>query len=101
MNRIYKTPIWQIRLPNAWHIRDDARQAHVSIFRPDGVGMLTVLTAENDLKSENQADGGLGAKHSGPPREHTYAGKFRRVWTFSFRGRTLYLRYTCAAHNAD
>ena len=101
MPRHYQTKIWQLQIPDAWQVRDGGGQELVTFFRPDGVGILTVLTAD---EQQLATIGGDRAVHSPLPaaaRESHYGTSFSRTWTLSFRGRRVYVRYTCAATNAD
>jgi len=46
MPRLYQTKIWQLQIPDAWSVRIDAGPKVRDLLRPDGVGLLRVLTAE-------------------------------------------------------
>src|SRR5262245_28253414 len=44
MPHVHKTPLWQITIPDAWTI--SGPDYFISMFRPDGVGMLRVETSD-------------------------------------------------------
>jgi hypothetical protein len=100
MPRRYQTKIWQLQIPDAWKVRDGGGQELVTFFRPDGVGMLTVLTADE----QQPAIGGVRMFSAPLPdaaRESEYGTSHSRTWTLLCRGRKVYVRYTCAALNAE
>jgi hypothetical protein len=101
MPRRYQTKIWRLQLPDAWSVRDGGSQELVIIFRPDGVGMLTVLTADEQQPATIGSDGMFRAPLPDEARESEYGTSYSRTWTLLCRGRKVYVRYTCAAHNAQ
>src|SRR6202142_2888219 len=98
MPRVYKTKIWQLQIPDAWAVRDHSEPQLVTFFRPDGVGLLTVLTTEEPVQT------GTGEDFRGRLPGKTWTTRSRdkiwRTWSLSCRKRRLYVRYTCAAKNA-
>jgi hypothetical protein len=96
---LYQTKVWQLHLPDAWKVRDRCGQDLVIFFRPDGVGILTVLTAD---EPETTAGGGAVFRDllPGKTREAKSGTSYSRSWTLACRGRRLYIRYSCAAHNS-
>jgi hypothetical protein len=100
MPRLYQTKTWQLRIPDEWAFRDDSEQQHVTFFRPDGVGLLSVLTTS--LASEGQQ--AKGEDFTGKLKGKTWttkgSDKIWRGWFLRCRGQKLYIVYTCAAKNA-
>ena len=44
MPRMHQTKTWEMRVPDGWRV--EGSNELVTLFKPDGVGMLTVLTVE-------------------------------------------------------
>jgi hypothetical protein len=101
MPRHYKTKVWQMQIPDAWQVREGTGQELVSLFRPDGVGMLTVHTADEQRPAMVGGDRMFRSPLPNEARESHYGTSFSRTWTFSCRGRKVYVRYACAAANSD
>ena len=100
MPRHYKTNVWQMQIPDAWQVREARGQELVTIFRPDGIGMLSVLTADE----QPPVSGGERMFRSPLPeaaKESHYGTSFSRTWTLSCRGRKVFVRYACASANSD
>src|SRR5947207_1317265 len=100
MSRLYQTKIWQLHLPETWKVSDHCGQKFVTFFRPDGVGMLIVLTTD---EPEIAADSGTVFRGllPGSTREFKSDTSYCRSWTLECGGRRLFVRYSCAAQNAD
>jgi hypothetical protein len=101
MPRHYQTKIWQLQIPDAWQVRDGGGQELVTFFRPDGVGMLTVLTADEQQPATIGSDRTFRSPLPDAARESHYGTSYSRTWTLSCRGRKVYVRYTCAAASAE
>ena len=101
MPRFYQTKTWRAQIPDAWRVEDRCGEELVTLFRPDGVGMLRVLTAEEQSSEPAAAGEDFSGTLSGRTWAHTYGTSYSRTWALSCRGRKLYVRYSCAAHNAE
>ena len=101
MPRLYQTKVWQLQIPDTWTVEDGCGQELVTFFRPDGIGILKVLMA--DQQSSHQTGGGEDFRGRLPGKTWalTHGASFSRTWALSCRGRKLYVRYSCAAHNAE
>lgn len=73
----------------------------MTLFRPDGLGILTVLTDEGQ---PNTHEGKL-EEFRGQLRGTTWslagADRFTRHWNLRCGSRRLLIMYSCAAKNAD
>jgi len=101
MPRLYETKLWQLQLPDAWSVSDRCGQELVTFFRPDGVGKLTVLTADAETPLRGRQGEEFVGRLSGRTFAFTYGDSFSRTWALSCRGQRLWVRYTCAAKNAE
>jgi hypothetical protein len=101
MPRFYETKLWRLQLPDTWSVSDRCGQELVTLFRPDGVGLLTVLTAEEQSPVQRSHGEEFQGRLSGRIYEATYGDRFSRTWALSCRGHRLWLRYTCSAQNAE
>jgi hypothetical protein len=101
MTRRYQTRFWQLQIPDTWKVGDGAGQELVTFFRPDGVGMLTVLTTEEQQPANVGSERIFRGLLPDAARESEYGTSFSRTWTLFCRGRKVYVRYTCAAHNSQ
>jgi hypothetical protein len=100
MPRRYQTKVWQLQMPDGWNVSDGGGHEFVTFFRPDGVGLLTVLTVEQQpalLRSDTM----FGRPLPDAAIEQKSGVSHRRTWTFSCRGHKVYVRYSCAAQNAE
>jgi hypothetical protein len=99
MLRQYKTPNWQLSIPDGWTAQ---RREIVTFFKPDGVGLLTVMTIEGNTtpipKGEQIVFRGRlpGTMYT----SHFHNSHFR-AWSLSCRGKRLVFRYSCAQNNAE
>ena len=100
MTRLYQTKVWQLQIPDAWSVRDGGGHELVTFFRPDGVGMLTVLTTDEQPPTGTR-DGTIRSLFPDDSRGSTLGARHWRAWTLSCRGRKVFVRYSCAAHNAE
>jgi hypothetical protein len=100
MPRLYQTKIWQLQMPDAWAVRDDHEQELVTFFRPDGVGLLSVLTTEQSPPRQNGNREDFRGKLPGTMWTTKGSDRIWRAWSLSCRGQRLFVRYTCAAKNA-
>ncbi len=100
MPRNYQTKFYRLQMPDAWQVWGGGQQ-FVTLFRPDGVGKLTLLTVEE------QQPAALGGDRMSPsplpvtPREFRIGTNFSRSWTLLCRGHKVYVRYSCTAAFAD
>lgn len=101
MPEFYRTKTWRAQIPDAWRVADEGGEELVTIFRPDGVGMLRVLSAEERSSDATLAGEDFRGTLSGRTWAHTYGPSYSRTWVLSCRGRKLFVRYSCAAHNAE
>jgi hypothetical protein len=101
MPRRYQTRIWQLKIPDAWQVRDGCGQKVVTFFRPEGVGMLTILTVDEEQVAARGGDRMFRSTLPGAARESKFGASLSRRWTISCRGRKVYVVYHCAAKNAD
>jgi hypothetical protein len=101
MPRHYQTKVWQLQIPDAWTVKDGGGQELVTLYRPDGVGMLTVLTADEQQPATVRGGGTFRSPSPDEARESKHGTRYTRTWTLLCRGRKVYVRYSCAAHNAE
>lgn len=101
MTRLYQTKTWRVLLPDTWKVEDGCGEGLVTLFRPDGLGMLGVLTVEEQSSDAAAAAEDFRGALSGKTWAHTYGTSYSRTWAMSCLGRKLYVRYSCAAHNAE
>ena len=97
MPKVHETKFWRAELPDGWDVRGNAR--HVTYFRPDGVGTLSLLAIEEELFDQPLTDQVAG-QWSGKVSESTYGTTFCRSFGFLVKGHRVIVRYTCAAKNA-
>ena len=100
MPRLYQTKIWKLLIPDAWAFRDDPDQQLVTFFRPDGVGLLTVLTTDQPSQEHKGKGEDFRGRLIGKMWTTRGAERIWRGWSLSCCGRRIYIRYTCAAKNA-
>jgi hypothetical protein len=112
MSRIHKNSLWQITIPDAWSVSGSGE--NIMLFRPDGVGMLHVVTSDTVGRHDLLA---YARDHPPPGTEFVEAscGSFRgfvgsrtengtlwRTWWFLCRGQQLvYAGYECGAKNGQ
>src|SRR2546430_14147558 len=101
MPRLYQTQIWRAQIPDAWRVEDKCGQSLVTFFRPDGVGMLRVLTVEERPHTLIGSGEDFRGLLPGKTWAAAYGTSYSRTWALSCRGRKLYVMYSCAAQNAD
>jgi len=73
----------------------------VAFFRPDGVGMLRVLTVDDPSHAVTRKGDVFRGLLDGKIRESNDGKSYRRTWALSCRGRKPIVSYSCAAHNAE
>ena len=101
MPRVYQTKLWQLQVPEAWSVEGDKEQRLVTFFRPDGVGLLRVLTDDGQPpEQEGQRDDFRG-RLPGTTWSSAGGDRYMRYWSLRCRGCRLLISYTCAAKNAD
>jgi hypothetical protein len=102
MPHLHQTKIWQVLLPDGWFARRQYFDC-ATLFKPDGVGMLQVMVWPSDsepLKCKPGSDEQFSGKLEGFTSATT--GKsFIRRWWLSCRGRTLFVKYSCAPSFAE
>lgn len=101
MPRFYQTKTWRAQIPDAWQVEDRCGEELVTLFRPDGVGMLRVLTAEEHYSDAAVAGEDFRGTLSGKTWASTFGTSYNRTWALSCGGRKLYVRYSCAPHNVE
>jgi hypothetical protein len=101
MRRQYRTKIWQLQLPDEWKVEAAGGQEFVTFFRPDGVGMLTILTTDDSKPATAEGDKIVREPLPDEGRESNYGTSYSRTWMLRCRGRKLLVRYSCAAKNVD
>ena len=74
MPRFYQTKTWRVQIPDAWRVDDKCGEELVTLFRPDGVGMLRVLTVEEQSAVATRGEDFRGIL-SGKTWAHTYGEK--------------------------
>jgi hypothetical protein len=99
MSQLYQTKIWQVSLPDGWKVRELQNES-ASLFKPDGVGHITVMVAPPHSKLPASPP---GVPFSGKIKGYA-SGKarlvgrvFLRFWWLSCRGETLTVSYSCAS----
>ena len=100
MPRFYQTKTWRAQIPDAWRVEDKCGEELVTLFRPDGVGMLRVLTVEEQPAAAAGGEDFRGIL-TGKTWAHTHGTSYNRTWALTCRGLKLLVRYSCAAHNAE
>ena len=101
MRRQYQTKTWQLELPEEWKVSDTAGHEFVTLFRSDGVGMLTILTTDDSELASAEGDRIIHEPLPDDGRESTYGTSYSRTWLLRCRDRKLLVRYSCAAKNAE
>lgn len=101
MPRPYKTEIWKLEMPEGWKVSDRCGQTLVTLYRPDGIGLLTILTAEEQEPTTVRGRRLPGSVLPDAGIESHYRNRFSRSWSLSCHGHRIYVRYTCAAHHSE
>jgi hypothetical protein len=101
MPRLYETKLWRLQLPDTWSAEDGCGHELVSFFRPDGVGLLRVLTAEEQSPVQDGPGEHFHGHLSGKTWAATHGDRFIRTWALSCRGQRLWVKYSCSAANAE
>src|SRR5262249_28282129 len=112
MPRVHKSPLWQITVPDTWTI--SGWGYYITLFRPDGVGMLRVETSDTvgryDLLPYARDHSPAGTEFTeascgrfrGVTGVRVENGTFWRTWWFLCRGqRLVQAGYECAAKNRE
>ena len=103
MPKIYRTRIWQARLPETWSAESvDRDQTLVTVFKREGVGTLTVFAGDQGPPTDRA---GRSELYQGRLRGSTWSScrddQLERYWTLWCAGHRLLVSYLCAAKNAD
>jgi hypothetical protein len=101
MRRQYRTKIWQLQLPDKWNASDASGEEFVTFFRPDGLGMLTVLTTDDPELATAERNEIVREPLPDEGREFEYGTNHSRTWMLRCRGRKILVHYSCAAKNKD
>lgn len=101
MPRNYQTKFYRLQMPDAWQVHGGHSQMVVTLFRPDGVGMLTILTVEEQQPASRGSDRVSPGLLPITAREFRYGTNFSRSWTLLCQGHKVYVRYSCTASFAD
>ena len=101
MARLYETKLWRLELPDTWSVRESCGQELVTLFRPDGVGILCVLSVDEQASLTNDHGERFSGFLTGKTYETTHGDKFTRRWALSCCGQKLVVRYSCSAKNAE
>ena len=73
----------------------------VTLYRPDGVGLLRVIMAEEQSPDEKSTGEEFHGQLPGRTWAMAYGDRFIRTWVLSCRSQRLWIRYTCSAKNAE
>jgi hypothetical protein len=97
MPRLYQTPVWQLTLPDGWSANGGG--AHVQFFKPDGLGILTALTIDEESPPtrptrKNDFKGRLAGT------TYMHKSTYVRRWTLSCRGKKVMFKYSCSSKHA-
>lgn len=101
MPSLYETKLWRLQLPDMWSVSDRHGEEFVTLFRPDGVGLLKVFTAGDQSADQGGYGEEFQGRLSGRYYEARYGERFSRTWALSCRGLRLWVKYTCSAKNAE
>lgn len=99
MPRMHQTKTWEMRVPDGWRV--EGSNELVTLFKPDGVGMLTVLTVEQKAPTQEATGDVFRGRLPGSVRTSADRSTFRRIWSLSCRGQWLLVIYHCASNNAE
>jgi hypothetical protein len=100
MPHVHRTKLWQVALPDDW--RASSGEALVTLWNPEGVGTLIVLTTdENKAPPRHGQAQEFTGKLRGRTFEFSGGDRFWRHWTLLCGSQWIYVRYSCAAKNAD
>ena len=99
MPRMHQTKTWELQVPDGWEV--EGSNELVTLFKPDGVGMLRVLTAEQKPPTAESTDDIFRGHLPGSVRTSADTSTFRRIWSLSCRGQRLFVTYQCASNNAE
>ncbi|MBN8248831.1 MAG: hypothetical protein J0L84_15500 [Verrucomicrobia bacterium] len=100
MPNYYQTKIWRLQVPDGWQVQDGPGQELVTLFCPEGVGLLKIFTAGEHPSAAVGGDRLSGSPLPASAIESHRGTSFSRTWILSCRGQKVYVRYTCAAANA-
>jgi hypothetical protein len=101
MAGLYQTEVWQMRLPEQWHVREEDGHAHVTVFRSDGVGLLEIMVTDDAPTAWREEGDDFRGQVFGKTSLLTFNDRFCRWWTLFCGGVSLYVTYRCAAHESD
>jgi len=99
MPRIHQTSLWQLQVPDGWEV--EGNNDLVSLFKPDGVGILRILSAAEESAADTLKGGAFHGHLAGSVRTTAEGSTFSRTWTLSCRGQKLFATYRCATKNAE
>jgi hypothetical protein len=102
MPQLFRTKLWQLEFPDKWSVRAGQNYQHVTFWNPEGVGQLTVLTTDgNKAPPRDGPHTDFHGRIHGKSHEHSGSQLFARHWTLMCGEQWIYVRYSCAAKNAD
>ena len=90
---------WELRVPDGWEVTGSNEL--VTLFKPDGVGMLRVLTVEQKAPTPQSTGEVFRGRLPGTVHTNAHTSTFRRIWSLSCRGQRLFVTYQCASNNAE
>jgi len=96
---MHQTSAWELRVLDGWEV--EGTNQLVTLFKPDGVGMLRVLTTEQKPGTPESTGDLFRGRLPGSVRTSTDKSTFRRIWSLSCRGQQLFVTYQCASNNAE
>ena len=96
---MHKTRTWELRVLDGWEV--EGGNELVTLFKPDGVGMLRVLTTEQKPPTPDSTGEVFRGRLPGSVRTSADMSTFRRIWSLSCRGQRLLITYQCASNNAE
>ena len=99
MPRRYQTRIWQLQIPDDWKVQASRDQEFVTLYCPEGVGRLTILSLNEELYGGAKGGRSYRGGQIREPSDSVYGTSYSRAWTFFFGGCKVIVRYSCAASN--
>jgi hypothetical protein len=101
MPTIYRTDVWQVRLPDLWQAAEEDGQAHVRIFRPGSAGILEVIATDDSPAAWRDKGADFSGPLFGKTGTLTFDCRFCRWWNLYCGSVTLYVSYRCAVENSE
>jgi hypothetical protein len=96
---MHQTRTWELRVPDGWEVKGSNEL--VTLFKPGGVGMLRVLTAEQQAPTPEPTGEVFRGRLPGSVRTSADTSTFRRIWSLTCRGQRLFVTYQSASNNAE